>query len=159
MCMCVVAALHLQNMNTLLLVLICFSRLPSSCPRFRLLTLPLICTASMVRPLPETRVQLSMVTRSVCRLVFSPLFSRDVTFQGRQKFSQTYSILLPVKLNACFLLCCSSAGLSVRTPSSSIVGSVPTHPFLSTVASTQCCVTPHHSPELSETELACRHSG
>lgn len=129
LCMCVVAALHLQNMNPLLLVLICFSRLPSSCPHSRLLTLPLTCTASVVCPLPETRVQLSMVTRSVCRLVFSPLFSCDVTFQGRQTFSQTFSILLPVKLNPCFLLCCSSAGLSVRTPSGSIVGSVLTHLF------------------------------
>lgn len=34
-------------------------------PHFRLRTLPLTCTTSMVCPLPETRVQLSMVTRSV----------------------------------------------------------------------------------------------
>lgn len=36
---------------------------------FRPLMLPLTCTASMVCHPPETQVQLSMVTRSVCRLL------------------------------------------------------------------------------------------
>lgn len=36
-------------------------------PHSRPLMLPLTCTASMVCPLPETQVQLSMVTRSVHR--------------------------------------------------------------------------------------------
>lgn len=39
------------------------------CSHFRPLMLPLTCTATMVCPLPETQVQLSMITRSVYRQI------------------------------------------------------------------------------------------
>lgn len=94
--------------------------LPSSSPHFRPLMLPLTCTASMVCPLPETQVQLSMVTRSVYRLLLSLFRSCYLTFH-----LSVERVLSLFKLNSCSILCCSSAGHSVRSPSSSIVGLVP----------------------------------
>lgn len=44
-----------------------YSRFLIPFPHFRPLMLPLTCTTSTVCPLPETLVQLSMVTRSVYR--------------------------------------------------------------------------------------------
>lgn len=47
---------------------------------FRLLMLPLTCTASMGCPLPETQGQLSMVTRSVFRQTHNNLTQNDVAW-------------------------------------------------------------------------------
>lgn len=99
--------------------------LPSSSPHFRPLMLPLTCTASMVCPLPETQVQLSMVTRSVYRLLLSLFLSCYLTLHLSVDRDKRKGFLSLFKLNSCSILCCSSAGHSVRSPSSSIVGLVP----------------------------------
>lgn len=63
------------------------SLLPSSLffSCFRPLTLPLTCTISMVFQLPETPVQLSMVTRSVHRLLPAWLLFPPVCVEEREE--------------------------------------------------------------------------
>lgn len=86
----------------------CFSRLarrPSTChpasffsslSYFRPLMLPLTCTVSMVFRLPETPVQLSMVTRSVYRLLHTWVLFPPVCVEENEERRAAFQVYPPV---------------------------------------------------------------